>query len=242
MVVKVNGSSSTPSASEHARQLAPASIESLGVLRVAAYVENDLARHGLNAMLSALPAVRHVRLCAHPVEVIELARQGVFDLLILGLGAGNAGETCLLASEVCGHGVKVLVLIGGVDEEILDLAAAVPCNGYLVQDDLTARALNNAISAVLAGEVPMPSFLANRLLGRARADARESRSRIETLTPREREVLGLLVEGLGNKQIASRLRISQHGVKRLVSNVLAKLNCSNRTLAVAIALRAENHS
>ncbi|MGI5287809.1 response regulator transcription factor [Nonomuraea polychroma] len=56
----------------------------------------------------------------------------------------------------------------------------------------------------------------------------------DVLTPRERQVLELLVEGMSNKQIA--LRISQHGVKRLVSNVLAKLNCPNRTMAVRTAI------
>jgi DNA-binding CsgD family transcriptional regulator len=49
-------------------------------------------------------------------------------------------------------------------------------------------------------------------------------------------VLKLLVAGLSNKQIARQLDISPHGVKRLVSNVLAKLGCSNRTLAVALAI------
>jgi DNA-binding CsgD family transcriptional regulator len=57
------------------------------------------------------------------------------------------------------------------------------------------------------------------------------------LTPREREALQLLVEGLSNKQIARRLGISEHGAKRLVANILSKMDCSNRTSAVAKALR-----
>ncbi|MBE1560513.1 response regulator transcription factor [Nonomuraea africana] len=236
--MKVNGSKSGLPILEQASYHHTLNRESAGFLRVAVHVENDLVRHGLNVMLGALPPVRHVRLCAHRSEVLELARQRAFDLLILGLGGLNGAEVCVLASEVCRHDAKVLVLIAGVDEEGLDLATAVPCNGFLVQDELTAQALDAAISGVVAGDVPMPSFLANRLLSRARADIHQSQSRINTLTPREREVLDLLVEGLGNKQIALRLHISQHGVKRLVSNVLAKLNCSNRTLAVAIALRS----
>lgn len=57
------------------------------------------------------------------------------------------------------------------------------------------------------------------------------------LTPREREALGLMVEGLVNKQIARRMGISLHGAKRLVANILAKLDCDNRTHAVAKVLR-----
>ncbi|MFI8951791.1 response regulator transcription factor [Streptomyces sp. NPDC053750] len=56
------------------------------------------------------------------------------------------------------------------------------------------------------------------------------------LTPRELEVLHLVAEGLSNKQAARRLQISEHGVKRLVGNVLARLNCPNRTLAVVRAM------
>ncbi|MCI4066752.1 LuxR C-terminal-related transcriptional regulator [Micromonospora sp. R77] len=56
------------------------------------------------------------------------------------------------------------------------------------------------------------------------------------LTPRERQALKLLAEGLSNKQIARRLGISEHGAKRHVGNVLAKLNCPNRTVAVTVAL------
>jgi DNA-binding NarL/FixJ family response regulator len=56
------------------------------------------------------------------------------------------------------------------------------------------------------------------------------------LTVREHEVLGLLAQGLSNKQIGRRLGISEHGVKRHVTRLLAKLNSPNRTFAVARAL------
>ena len=56
-------------------------------------------------------------------------------------------------------------------------------------------------------------------------------------TPREQQTLALLVEGLPNKQIARRLGISEHGAKRNVANILAKLNVPNRTLAAAKAVR-----
>jgi DNA-binding NarL/FixJ family response regulator len=57
------------------------------------------------------------------------------------------------------------------------------------------------------------------------------------LTPREQAALALLVQGLSNKQIARRLTISEHGAKRHVANLLAKLNCPNRTMAAVVAVR-----
>ncbi|MFE4519574.1 response regulator transcription factor, partial [Kitasatospora sp. NPDC056783] len=56
------------------------------------------------------------------------------------------------------------------------------------------------------------------------------------LTARELEVLHLVAQGLSNKQVSRELQISEHGVKRHVGNVLTKLNCPNRTLAVVRAL------
>ncbi len=59
----------------------------------------------------------------------------------------------------------------------------------------------------------------------------------ETLTPRERQVLNMMAEGFGNKEIAWRLQISEHTVKFHVSSILAKLGASSRTEAVTRGLR-----
>jgi DNA-binding NarL/FixJ family response regulator len=60
----------------------------------------------------------------------------------------------------------------------------------------------------------------------------------EPLTPREREVLGLLAEGLGNKEIAARLNISEHTIKFHIRSILGKLGASSRTEAVSRGLRS----
>jgi len=59
----------------------------------------------------------------------------------------------------------------------------------------------------------------------------------EPLTAREHQVLGMLGAGLGNKEIASRLKISEHTAKFHVASILGKLGASSRTEAVAIGLR-----
>jgi DNA-binding NarL/FixJ family response regulator len=95
---------------------------------------------------------------------------------------------------------------------------------------LLLRAGNPAIAAPPAPASPgtAPAAHPVRHSGRVRHDP---------LTPREREALTLLAEGLMNKQIARQLRISDHGAKRLVASVLVKLSSPNRTLAVVTALR-----
>ena len=59
----------------------------------------------------------------------------------------------------------------------------------------------------------------------------------QALTPREIEVLGMLAEGLGNKEIAWRLQISEHTVKFHVASILSKLDASSRTEAVTVGFR-----
>jgi LuxR family transcriptional regulator, maltose regulon positive regulatory protein len=72
------------------------------------------------------------------------------------------------------------------------------------------------------------------------ASARDGfgRSPLPEVTPREREVLRLLTEGLTNQQIAARLVVSEHTVHRHVTNILRKLDLPSRTAAAALAVRS----
>jgi two-component system nitrate/nitrite response regulator NarL len=204
-------------------------------LQVALLVGNECVRQGLAAMLSSLAIVDRVHVWDSASRIFTSPDQG-FDILILRFGDLDAGTTDQLARETWRRSKKILILLGRDHEDWLDTITAIPSNGFLVQDELTSSSLAATISRVTAGDTPMPPMLANRLLSRAREGAWKPAPTGANLTPRERQVLELLVEGLSNKEIARRLRISQHGVKRLVSNVLAKLNCPNRTQAVAVAL------
>ncbi|QCB95503.1 response regulator transcription factor [Cellulomonas shaoxiangyii] len=155
----------------------------------------------------------------------------------MGLEDGDCAAVGALASECRDRGAAVLVLVGSADEEVLEDVTSIPSDGYLLQRELTTADLATAVDCVSRRQVYLPATLAGRLLASAREGQVGRRPAYGQLTPREREVVALLVDGMSNKQIAKALRISQHGVKRLVANVLAKLNCSNRTSAVSVALR-----
>ncbi|TWF95399.1 regulatory LuxR family protein [Saccharopolyspora dendranthemae] len=71
-----------------------------------------------------------------------------------------------------------------------------------------------------------------------RSARKPERSLVNALTPREHDVLAEMAKGQSNKRIARELAISEHGVKRLVSSILAKLQCPTRTLAVAYAIES----
>lgn len=197
---------------------------------------NEVHRHGLRAMLAKLPSVAKCKAMSPPTLAAADGHE-TFDTLILSCSDISREQAVSLAVRAQSLGTNVLLLFDGNQEESLEIAASIPSNGFLTLQDLTAESLEKALTGVRNGEMPMSGGLANHLLTSVRRHAAANRGRNPYLTPREQQALGLLAEGLSNKQIARRLGISQHGVKRLVANVLAKLNCPNRTLAVAVALR-----
>jgi DNA-binding NarL/FixJ family response regulator len=132
-------------------------------------------------------------------------------------------------------GTRLVLLTDGEPDVILPLVAAgaawLPA---AARDDEIAA----AIDAVAAGLVALRSDSISDLLHQPPGwRERHALEHIEPLTPREREVLRLLAEGLGNRRIAERLGISQHTAKFHVGSILGKLDAATRAEAVAIALR-----
>ena len=94
-----------------------------------------------------------------------------------------------------------------------------------------------AIQAAYAGLVLLDPQVTLSLVSRIRPATDPADPMREDLTPREIEVLSMLAEGLGNREIASRLGISDHTVKFHISSILDKLNASSRTEAVTLGIR-----
>ncbi|WP_051393640.1 helix-turn-helix transcriptional regulator [Glycomyces arizonensis] len=138
------------------------------------------------------------------------------------------------AASLDAAGLRAVLLVADPARVDLSRVPRVPSAGILDAGALTPHTVRECMRRIAIGDVPMPPSLAQRLLTACPgSDAR----RPPRLTAREREVLPLLVEGMSNKQIARRLAISPHGAKRLVGNILAKLDSPNRTFAVTRILR-----
>ena len=106
--------------------------------------------------------------------------------------------------------------------------------------DAEGREILAAIEAVHAGLVVVPASHATALSGRSERRIPRLANAVAhvSLSPREREILGLLAEGLGNKIVAARLGISEHTVKTHVASVFQKLGADTRAEAVAIGARS----
>ncbi|MFJ4640964.1 response regulator transcription factor [Streptomyces hygroscopicus] len=203
-------------------------------LVVTTLVRSGFLRLGLRAVLSTAPSVGEVRHCGDWNEVEDTLGSGRVDVLFLHEDDYVPDREALVDARH--RRAKVLLLLSSTDirEEILS-GPSVP-DGFLVEDQLTASAVEEALHQTVAGEVPMPTSLTRALLHRVR-DAGRHRPREVSLTGRENEVLLLLAKGMSNKQIARRLGISSHGVKRIVASLLLKLGAPNRTAAVVTAIQ-----
>ena len=156
-------------------------------------------------------------------------------LVVVALAELGGGEVEAIAAS----GVSVLLVVDDVAGVDLGRVTGVRSAGVVDGRDCDAAALGRCLAQIREGQVPLPPQLARRLLAPGRH--KQDPSPVPRLTPREHQALVLLVEGLSNKQIARRLTISEHGAKRLVGNIMAKLDAPNRTCAVTRALRQGLH-
>ncbi|MFE0386822.1 response regulator transcription factor [Streptomyces bungoensis] len=207
-------------------------------LNVVLAIRDDLQRYGLEGMLRSLPQVAACHPFADLTSAVDAVRDPATDLLVVVPEGADLDPDSVL-HRVAAYGVRVLLLLPELASLDLERVASLAGASLLCSEGLQIEDLHKVLAAMGEGEVHIPAALTRDLLqlaGRGRG-ARQAGPVPPRLTPREREALGHLVEGLSNKQIARRLHISEHGVKRLVASILAKLNCPNRTLATVRALR-----
>lgn len=140
-----------------------------------------------------------------------------------------------------GHpGVRTVVLAERDDPRRAAAALQAGAGGWVAKDCSLSRLLA-VIRGVLRDETHLPPALLTgvlRELTAARKHRTESERLVESLTPREREVLRCMVAGLGRKAVAERLYLSPHTVRTHMQNVLGKLGVHSTLAAVALARRA----
>lgn len=137
------------------------------------------------------------------------------------------------------EGWKLIVMLRHPDNREVAAATELNPDGFLVEGRIDSSTLRTAVQEITDGYVHVPQAMMRGLLAEVRRPASYGPLGINILTTREVETLRLLADGFSNKQIAKRHGISINGVKRHVGNILAKLNCPNRTLAAAEAIRRQ---
>ncbi|MFC5911523.1 response regulator [Streptacidiphilus monticola] len=204
------------------------------MIRVLLVDDHPVVRKGLRALLDELPGVEPVGEAADGAAALRLLAEREADVVLMDLQMGPADSTmngveATRRIAALPDPPRVLVLTTySTDADIL-AAVEAGATGYLLKDappeDLAA-----AITATARGETVLAPPVAARLLGRVRA-------RHPALSPREQEVLGLIAEGLSNRQISRRLMISEATVKTHLVHLYDKLGVTNRSAAIAAALQ-----
>jgi DNA-binding NarL/FixJ family response regulator len=180
----------------------------------------------VDADLGGLPGARG----ALPVQPVpDGGADGVVDGISLVAGVRTAQP-----------GVRSVVLAEKDDPRRAALALQAGASGWVAKDCSLSRLLT-VVRGVLRDETHLPPALLTgvlRELTAARKHRTESERLVESLTPREREVLRCMVAGLGRKAVAERLYLSPHTVRTHMQNVLGKLGVHSTLAAVALARRA----
>ncbi len=210
-------------------------------IRVLLVDDHILFRKGLVSLLSARDDIEIVGECGEGAEAVDRARELMPDVVLMDVrmpGLNGIEATRRIASEM--PHVKVVMLT--VSDEDKDLFEAIKCGarGYLLKS-IEPADLYQLVRAVAAGEAALSPSIAAKILdeyGRVPTREREGAAEEAVPTEREREILGLLMEGLGNKAIAHRLCISESTVRNHLHNILYKLHLENR---VQLALYAYQH-
>jgi DNA-binding NarL/FixJ family response regulator len=206
-----------------------------GSVQVAVVAPYPALRAGLRAMLAAegLVVVREAASLDHLVGAVADAP---FDLVVVDLGP-NAEVDGLTDALEGAPSLRLLVLGPVAGAERLPAALEGRPWGYLPRES-DGEALAAAARAVALGLVAIEQQLAARLVQPRAAPTPSDRDVAhEELSPRERQVLELVAQGLANKQVAQRLRISEHTAKFHVAAILSKLGAQSRTEAVHVAAR-----
>ncbi len=195
--------------------------------------DHPLFREGVAASLASCEEFRIVAHAASGEEAVELAGKWRPELILLDVsmpGMGGIAAIAPLLSTV--PEVRIIMLTMAETPELLMGALKAGAHGYVLKG-VSSGELRLILRRVVDGEVYVsPSLAAEILVEFSRP---RQADRMDRLTPRETEVLGLVRQGLTNREIGSRLHLAEKTVKHHMSVILQKLHVRSRTEAALLA-------
>jgi two-component system, NarL family, response regulator LiaR len=195
--------------------------------------DHRMVREGLAVFLQVSDDLELAGEAENGAEAVALCEQLRPDVVLMDLKMPQMdGATATRLITERWPQTRVIALTSFQEEGLVQAALEAGAISYLLKN-VSAEALGDAIRSAHAGRPTLAPEAAQDLVRSATKGPQPG----DDLTPREREVLGLLARGLNNKEIAQTLFVSQSTVKFHVSRILAKLEAGSRTEAVALALQ-----
>lgn len=202
--------------------------------------DHPMVREGLRAMLK-VEGISVVGEAATGAEAVEQARRLQPDVVLMDVrmpDMDGLSATEILKAEM--PSTSIIIVTSYESKDYLRRAILAGAAGYVLKG-MSRDTLIDAIKVVKGGGSLIEGKLLSELLSELGIEGtryQQAQSVVEALSPREKQVLQLLVQGLSNKEIASQMHYSLGTVKNVVQRVIEKLGVSDRTQAAVLAVRA----
>lgn len=202
-------------------------------IRVLLVDDHLVVRSGLRALLGTQPDLEVVAEASSGEEALQLVREYLPAAVVmdLAMGPGMDGIEAIRQIRDLNSGQAILVFTTYDSDADIVRAVDSGAMGYLLKD-AAPEEIFAAIRGAVQGRSVMSPPVASRLF-------QQLRNPDEVLTPREAELLGLLTEGLSNRELGQRLFISEATVKTHLAHIYSKLGVDSRAAAIATAIRRE---
>jgi two-component system NarL family response regulator len=204
--------------------------------------DHALFRRGLEMVLDSEPGIEVVGEGSDGFEAVEKAGDLLPDIVLMDIRMPRRGgiEACAAIKEAVPSAKIVMLTISDEEEDLFEAIKA-GATGYLLKE-IAIDEVPQAVQAVHGGQSLISPSMASKLITEFAALSKRSSERQQQvpapkLTDREMEVLRLVARGLGNREIAKELFISENTVKNHVRNILEKLQLHSRMEAVVYAVR-----
>lgn len=194
--------------------------------------DHEMVRAGLRSLLAGQPAIRVVGEAGSVAEAVREAERlkPRVILMDLRLPDGSGIDACRDILSTAPQ-TKILFLTSYSDEEAIMSTIVAGASGYLMKE-IGHEALIRAIEDAASGRPILDS--------RATAPVQSKMKNVAALSPQERRVLALIVEGKTNKEIAAALYLSDKTVKHYLSNACVKLGVTRRSQAAVLFAKHES--
>jgi len=207
-------------------------------VRVLLADDHALVRAGIRALLEGLEGVVVVAEAGNGGEVLELARKHRPDIVLLDIsmpGIGGLEASAQLKQEL--PEVRVVMLSMHANEEYVLQALRAGASGYMLKDSATAE-LELALQAVMQGETYLSPRISKQMVEGYVQRVGAEQPAADHLTPRQRQVLQLIAEGLSTKEIAYRLELSVKTVETHRAQLMERLQIRDIAGLVKYAIRS----
>ena len=208
-------------------------------IRVAVVDDEELFRRGLTMQLALEDDIEVVGEAGDGIAATELAASTAPDVILMDVRMPKRSgvEACVAIKEVDPTAAIIMLTVSDEEADLYD-AVKSGASGYLLKNS-SIDEVAQAIRVVADGQSLISPSMAIKLLDEFKQMSRPARDHVATprVTARELEVLKLVAQGLPNREIGTRLFISENTVKNHVRNILEKLQLNSRMDAVMYAVR-----